>query len=451
MLPTKESVTGAGMAETYSGGKELKTYIKNGRVINPATGQDAVLDVELEGKKIIQVAPELVPEEGSQVIEAQGCFVMPGFVDLHVHFRDPGLTYKEDIETGARAAARGGVTTVCAMPNTKPVVDSVETLDYIQKKAEKMAPIHVEQLSAVTINQDGTTLVDMEAMMKQGAIGFSEDGKSVMDVALYAEAMKQAADLGAVVMAHCEDKALVRGGVLNEGVASKKFGVPGITNSVEDIITARDIFLAKDYGTKLHLCHCSTAGSVELVRMAKKMGISVTAEVCPHHFTLTDADIDREDGNYKMNPPLRTEADVQALIRGLQDGTMEVISTDHAPHSMEEKQQDFLHAPFGIVGLETSASLTYTALVDTGILTPMQMAEKMSWNPAKVIGIQEERGSIEPGKLADIVIFDPSQEYEVDVQEFASKGKNSPYDGKLLKGRVVKTICEGTLVFSIDR
>lgn len=451
MLPTRELVTGDGMAETYNGGKELKTYIKNGRVINPATGQDAVLDVELEGKKIIQVAPELVPEEGSQVIEAQGCFVMPGFVDLHVHFRDPGLTYKEDIETGARAAARGGVTTVCAMPNTKPVVDSVETLDYIQKKAEKMAPIHVEQLSAITINQAGTTLVDMEAMMKQGAIGFSEDGKSVMDVALYAEAMKQAADLGAVVMAHCEDKALVRGGVLNEGVASKKFGVPGITNSVEDIITARDIFLAKDYGTKLHLCHCSTAGSVELVRMAKQMGISVTAEVCPHHFTLTDADIDREDGNYKMNPPLRTEADVQALIRGLQDGTMEVISTDHAPHSMEEKQQDFLHSPFGIVGLETSASLTYTALVDTGILTPMQMAEKMSWNPAKVIGIQEERGSIEPGKLADIVIFDPNQEYEVDVKEFASKGKNSPYDGKLLKGRVIKTICEGALVFSIDR
>lgn len=451
MLPTRESVTGDGMAETYNGGKELKTYIKNGRVINPATGQDAVLDVELEGKKIIQVAPELVPEEGSQVIEAQGCFVMPGFVDLHVHFRDPGLTYKEDIETGAKAAARGGVTTVCAMPNTKPVVDSVETLDYIQKKAEKMAPIHVEQLSAITINQVGTTLVDMEAMMKQGAIGFSEDGKSVMDVALYAEAMKQAADLGAVVMAHCEDKALVRGGVLNEGVASKKFGVPGITNSVEDIITARDIFLAKDYGTKLHLCHCSTAGSVELVRMAKQMGISVTAEVCPHHFTLTDADIDREDGNYKMNPPLRTEVDVQALIRGLQDGTMEVISTDHAPHSMEEKQQDFLHAPFGIVGLETSASLTYTALVDTGILTPMQMAEKMSWNPAKVIGIQEERGSIEPGKLADIVIFDPSQEYEVDVKEFASKGKNSPYGGKMLKGRVVKTICEGALVFSIDK
>lgn len=430
----------------------MRTYIKNGRVINPATKQDAILDIAIENERIIEVGANLISGDdlaGAEIIDAEGCMIMPGFVDLHVHFRDPGLTYKEDIETGAKAAARGGVTTVCAMPNTKPVVDSVETLEYIQKKAESTAPIHVEQLSAVTKGQNGIELVDMKAMVQQGAIGFSEDGKSVMDVALYAEAMKQAAGLGAVVMAHCEDKALVRGGVLNEGIASKRFDVPGITNSVEDIITARDIFLANDYGTKLHLCHCSTAGSVELVRMAKKMGIPVTAEVCPHHFTLSDADIDCEDSNYKMNPPLRSEADVQALIRGLQDGTMEVISTDHAPHSADEKAKGFVEAPFGIVGLETSASLTYTALVATGILTPMQMAEKMSWNPAKVIGIEKDRGSIEAGKLADIVIFNPDVEYEVDVNEFASKGKNTPFAGKLLKGRVVKTICRGKIVFAL--
>lgn len=430
----------------------MRTYIKNGRVINPATKQDAILDIAIENERIIEVGADLISGDdlaGAEIIDAEGCMIMPGFVDLHVHFRDPGLTYKEDIETGAKAAARGGVTTVCAMPNTKPVVDSVETLEYIQKKAESTAPIHVEQLSAVTKGQNGIELVDMKAMVQQGAIGFSEDGKSVMDVALYAEAMKQAAELGAVVMAHCEDKALVRGGVLNEGIASKRFDVPGITNSVEDIITARDIFLANDYGTKLHLCHCSTAGSVELVRMAKKMGIPVTAEVCPHHFTLSDADIDCEDSNYKMNPPLRSEADVQALIRGLQDGTMEVISTDHAPHSADEKAKGFVEAPFGIVGLETSASLTYTALVATGILTPMQMAEKMSWNPAKVIGIEKDRGSIEAGKLADIVIFNPDVEYEVDVNEFASKGKNTPFAGKLLKGRVVKTICRGKIVFAL--
>lgn len=436
----------------------MKLLIKNGRVINPATQQDEIQDVLIEDRRILQVGTagslkaeqkyaDTDPQAEMKVVDATGCFVMPGFVDLHVHFRDPGLTYKEDIETGAKAAARGGVTTVCAMPNTKPVVDSVETLDYVQKKAKDKAVIHVEQLSAVTIGQEGIRLVDMKGMADKGAIAFSEDGKSVMDSALYAEAMKQAAELGAVIMAHCEDKALVRGGVLNQGVASERFGVPGITNSVEDIITARDIFLAKDYGTKLHLCHCSTAGSVELVRMAKRMGISVTAEVCPHHFTLTDADIEKEDANYKMNPPLRSETDVQALIRGLQDGTMEVISTDHAPHSREEKAKGFLEAPFGIVGLETSASLTYTALVATGLLSPMQMAEKMSWNPAKVIGIQKERGSIEAGKLADIVIFDPDAEYVVDTEKFASRGKNTPYEGKQLKGQVIMTICEGRIVY----
>lgn len=436
----------------------MKLLIKNGRVINPATQQDEIQDVLIEDRRILQVGTagslkaeqkyaDTDPQAEMKVVDATGCFVMPGFVDLHVHFRDPGLTYKEDIETGAKAAARGGVTTVCAMPNTKPVVDSVETLNYVQKKAKDKAVIHVEQLSAVTIGQEGTRLVDMKGMADKGAIAFSEDGKSVMDSALYAEAMKQAAELGAVIMAHCEDKALVRGGVLNEGVASERFGVPGITNSVEDIITARDIFLAKDHGTTLHLCHCSTAGSVELVRMAKRMGVSVTAEVCPHHFTLTDADIEKEDANYKMNPPLRSETDVQALIRGLQDGTMEVISTDHAPHSREEKAKGFLEAPFGIVGLETSASLTYTALVATGLLSPMQMAEKMSWNPAKVIGIQKERGSIEAGKLADIVIFDPDAEYVVDTEKFASRGKNTPYEGKQLKGQVIMTICEGRIVY----
>lgn len=436
----------------------MKLLIKNGRVINPATQQDEIQDVLIEDRRILQVGTagslkaeqkyaDTDPQAEMKVVDATGCFVMPGFVDLHVHFRDPGLTYKEDIETGAKAAARGGVTTVCAMPNTKPVVDSVETLNYVQKKAKDKAVIHVEQLSAVTIGQEGTRLVDMKGMADKGAIAFSEDGKSVMDSALYAEAMKQAAELGAVIMAHCEDKALVRGGVLNEGVASERFGVPGITNSVEDIITARDIFLAKDHGTTLHLCHCSTAGSVELVRMAKRMGVSVTAEVCPHHFTLTDADIEKEDANYKMNPPLRSEMDVQALIRGLQDGTMEVISTDHAPHSREEKAKGFLEAPFGIVGLETSASLTYTALVATGLLSPMQMAEKMSWNPAKVIGIQEERGSIEVGKLADIVIFDPDTEYVVNTEKFASRGKNTPYEGKQLKGQVIMTICEGRIVY----
>lgn len=428
----------------------MRLLVKNGRVINPATNTDAVLDILIEDDSIIKMEKDM-KEQADRILEAEGCFVMPGFVDLHVHFRDPGFTYKEDIASGAAAAARGGVTTVCAMPNTKPAVDTVETLEYVKEQARKANLIHVEQVSAVTTGQSGEQLVDMEAMVKHGAIAFSEDGKSVMDVCLYEKAMEEAAKLGAVIMAHCEEKDLVGKGVLNKGVASEKFQVEGISNAVEDIITARDIFLANETGAALHLCHCSTKGSVELVRMAKKMGIKVSAEVCPHHFTLTDGDIDKEDANYKMNPPLRTEEDVQALIKGLQDGTMEVISTDHAPHSEEEKKKNFKEAPFGIVGLETSAALTYTALVDTKLLTPMEMAEKMSYNPAKVIGIDDKRGDLSVGKMADIVVFDPNREYMIDANQFASKGKNTPYHGKMVKGQVIATICQGRIVYEENK
>ena len=426
--------------------------ILNGHVVDPETKLNEEADIEISGdtiKKIyVKSKGESYQGSDSEVIDAKGKYVMPGFIDLHVHFRDPGLTYKEDIVTGAKAAAHGGVTTVCAMPNTSPVVDSVETLNYIIEKAKKEAPVHVKQLSCITLGMEGKELVDMEAMHKAGAIAFSEDGKSVMDVKLYREAMKKAAELGAVVMAHCEDKDLVGKGVLNEGVASEKYNVPGIPNSVEDIITARDILIAAETGTKLHICHCSTKGTVELMRMAKRLGADVTAEVCPHHFTLTDADITEADSNYKMNPPLRTEEDVKALINGLVDGTMSCISTDHAPHSDEEKERFFDKAPFGIVGLETSAALTYTALVSTGLMDIMGMAEKMSYNPAHVIGIDKEYGKLSEGAKADIVIFDPSVEWEVKTSEFFSKGHNTPYEGKVLKGKVTNTIVDGRVVYS---
>lgn len=425
----------------------MKRYLMNGRVINPATNQDDYLDVKLEDNRITEVGKHLIPENGAEILDVEGCYVLPGFIDLHVHLRDPGLIHKEDMESGSRAAAKGGFTTVCAMPNTLPVIDTVNRLSYVQERAKKCSGIHIEQISAVTMEQKGTELVDMKAMSEHGAIGFSEDGQSVADVALYADAMKQAAELDVLIMAHCEDKKLLRGGVLNEGVASKRFGVPGISHAVEDIIAARDIFLANDYGTRLHLCHCSTAGSVELVRMAKKMGVHVTAEVCPHHFTMTDEDITYEDANFKMNPPLRTKADVQALIQGLQDGTIDAIASDHAPHSVEEKSKGFLHSPFGIVGLETSAALSYHTLVAGGVLTPMQWVEKMSWNPSRIIRIDQERGSVEVGKLADIMIWDPKAEYPVNVNEFVSKSKNSPYAGRRVTGRVVMTICEGNIVY----
>ncbi len=427
----------------------MKQLIKNGIVIDPKNHIEEQMDVLIEEDTIVKVEKNITASV-DQVIDATGQYVMPGFVDLHVHLRDPGLEYKETIETGSKAAARGGVTTICAMPNTKPAVDSKEILAQVYEKAKKEAVVNVLQVSAITKGQSGTELVDFKEMKQGGAIAFSEDGKSVMDVLLYQKAMKEIADLDMVVMAHCEDKDLVNHGVLNQGVASEKFGVPGITNSVEDVITARDIFLAKEAGLHLHLCHCSTKGSVALTKMAKELGASVSAEVCPHHFILTDADIVAEDSNYKMNPPLRTKEDVDALIEGLKNNTIEVISTDHAPHHEDEKKEGFVKAPFGIVGLETSAALTYTYLVKPGHLTPLQMAEKMSYNPAKIIGISDKRGSLEAGKIADIVIFNPNVTEKIDKNKFASKGKNTPFHNMTVQGKVTTTIVGGKIVYKED-
>lgn len=423
----------------------MKILIKNGRVLNPATNFDQVADVLIEEDKIVRIA-RYIDENADEIIDARGKFVMPGFIDLHVHFRDPGFTHKEDIISGSKAAAAGGVTTVCAMPNTKPAVDSVETLNYILDKA-KNATTNVCQLSAITKDMAGTELVDLKKMKDAGAIAFSEDGKSVMDINLYYEALKQIKDMDALVMAHCEEKNLVKDGAMNEGIVSQNLGIPGIMNAVEDIITARDIFLANETGVRLHICHVSTEGAVRLIKMAKEMGIKVTGEACPHHFILSDAVIDKDDANFKMNPPLRSERDVRAIVEGLRNGILDAISTDHAPHHKDEKSKGIKEAPFGIVGLETSAALTYTALVDQGILTPLQMAEKMSYNPAKILGIDDKRGRIEEGMVADVVIFDPLEEVVIDAGKFRSKATNTPFDGKLVKGRVNCTILGGNVVF----
>lgn len=421
-----------------------KILIKNGRVVDPANYIDGKKDILIEDGKIKKVADFIVEDEDTNVIDADKKAVMPGFIDLHVHLREPGFEYKETIETGSKAAARGGVTSICPMPNTKPVIDSPESVKDLLKRAD-CSPVHILPIGACTIGQEGKELADIEGMKDAGIVALSEDGKSVMDSALFRKLLKEAARLDLPMFSHCEDKALVEGGVMNKGKKSEELGLPGITNSVEDVIVARDIIMSKEAGNRLHLCHCSTADSVVLVEMAKKQGLPVSAEVCPHHFTMSDDEITEDNGRFKMNPPLRNRADVDALKEGLKTGIMEVISTDHAPHGKEEKDQSMLKAPFGIVGLETSFALGYTELVDKGVLTLSQLVEKMSVNPAKVLGI--DKGNLAPGKVADIVIADITKEYEIDSSKFVSKGKNTPFDGKKVKGRVITTIVDGKIVY----
>ena len=423
----------------------MTILIRGGQVINPATQMDEVADVLIEDG-VVKEIKKGIKSKANRTIDAKGCYVMPGFIDLHVHLRDPGLEYKEDVFTGMQAAAHGGYTTVLAMPNTKPVADNADVIGYVHRKAASGNCIHVLQVGAVTKGQLGKELADIEGMVKAGCPAISEDGKSVMNSQVYREGMKEAARLHIPVLAHCEDINLGHGGVMNADAKAEALGLPGITNAVEDVIVARDILLSKETGARLHLCHCSTEDSVRMVREAKKQGIAVSAEVCPHHFTLSSEDIKEEEmTNYKMNPPLRTKADVEALKQGLKDGTMEVISTDHAPHAFQEKNTTMKKAPFGIVGLETAACLTYTELVLGGYLTPMQMAERMSYNPARVIG--SDKGDIQPGKAADIVIFDPKETYRIDRDQFASKGRNTPFHGREVTGRVKCTICDGCVVY----
>ena len=422
----------------------MTLLIQNGRIINPNDRSERRADLLVRDGVIAEIA-ESVCAEADRVIDAAGAYCMPGFIDMHVHLRDPGLTYKEDIATGGAAAVHGGFTTIVAMPNTKPVADCPEVIRYVQEKAAQVTKAHVLQVGSVTRGMEGRELSDIQGMAAAGCICLSEDGKSVMNADLYRDAMRIAAEEHMTVLAHCEDINLVHGGVLNADVRAEELGMPGITNAVEDVIVARDILLAKETGCRLHLCHCSTADSVKMVQMAKADGVSVTAEVCPHHFSMSSEEIPGDDANYKMNPPLRTAADVEALKKGLSQDVMDVIATDHAPHGAEEKAQSILKAPFGIVGLETAAALTYTHLVKPGLLTVMQMAEKMSYQPAKILGLN--KGVVEEGAPADLVIFDPDREWVIDPEEFFSKGKNTPFAGKTVYGKVTATIVDGEIAF----
>ncbi|MBQ9764703.1 MAG: dihydroorotase [Lachnospiraceae bacterium] len=424
----------------------MKTLIKNGRVLDPSQNLDKVCNILIEEDKVAKILETGEMAEADNEIDASGCFVMPGLIDLHVHLREPGFEHKETIETGTKAAAAGGFTTICPMPNTKPSTDSPEMVEWVVKKAAEVSPVNVIPVGAVTLGQMGDEVTDISGMVAKGALAISEDGKSVMNAKVYREAMEIAAKEGIVVMAHCEDKNLVGKGALNAKEAAGRIGVEGITNAVEDVIVARDIVLAAETKARLHLCHCSTAGSVVLLRDAKIEGIDVTGEVCPHHFAMTEDEIPSDDANYKMNPPLRSKEDVQALKEALRDDIMDVISTDHAPHHADEKANGIAEAPFGIVGLETAVALTVTHLLEEGYLTPLQMAAKMSTNPAKVLGI--DKGSLKEGKIADITIINPTEEYVIDVNTFASKGKNTPFNGKTVRGKVKYTLVAGKVVYA---
>ena len=423
----------------------MKILIKNGRIIDPTSKTDEVKDLLIEDNKIVDI-DENILTTADKIIDADKYWVVPGFIDLHVHLREPGFTHKETIETGSKSAAMGGFTTICCMPNTRPVVDSKSTVEYIHAKVKEAGLVKVLPIGAVTKGQVGRELADIEGMMEAGICGISEDGKTIMDRGLMEKALKIGAELALIMFSHCEDHDLVRGGVMNAGKRAEELGLKGISDESEEFIVARDIELAINTNAKLHLCHLSTKGSVEILRDAKKKSDNITAEVCPHHFILTDDVVTLEDTNTKMNPPLRTHKDIEEIKKGLKDGTIDVIATDHAPHHVDEKNMGYEKAPFGIVGLETAAALTITELVDTDILTPMEMVEKLSTNPARILGI--EAGELGIGKPADITIIDPNEEYKIDVNNFVSKGKNSPFHGKKVRGRVKYTIVEGKIILN---
>lgn len=415
--------------------------IQNGRVVDPVTGTDEIMDVLIDGSMICKTGKGL-SAPGAEVIDASGLVVAPGLMDAHVHFRDPGFTYKEDIETGAQAAAKGGFTTVVCMANTKPAVDNLETLEYVQKKGEATG-IHVLQAAAVTKGLKGKELTDMEALADAGAPGFTDDGIPLMDEKLLLEAMEKAKELGLPLSLHEEDPLLIESPGVHQGDVSKQLSYGGAPRVSEDIMVARDCMLALHTGARVCIQHISSAHSVELVRMAKAMGADIHAEAAPHHFTLTDEAVLKYGTNARMNPPVRTETDRQAIIRGLKDGTIDMIVTDHAPHSAEEKARPLSEAPSGITGLETSLGLGLLSLVEPGYLTLQKLMELMSRNPAEFYRMIP--GSIAEDAPADLIIFSETERWR--VEQFASKASNSPFSGWELPGRVYYTICAGKIVY----
>lgn len=423
----------------------MNLLIKGGRVIDPSQCIDDTLDVIVENGLVKEIGKALSAPAGAKTVDAAGKYVVPGLIDMHVHLRDPGLEYKEDIISGTKAAVAGGFTSVCCMPNTRPVIDNKAVASYIINKAKTEGFCNVFPVGNITCGMHGEQLAEMGELKESGCVAVSDDGKPVKNSELMRRALEYAKGMGILVISHAEELDLVGAGVMNEGFTSTELGLKGIPRVAEDIATAREVMLAEYTGAPVHIAHVSTFGAVRIIREAKARGVQVTCETAPHYFTLTDDAVRGYNTNAKMNPPLREAADVAAIKAGLADGTIDAIATDHAPHHLDDKDVEFNEALNGIIGLETSLPLSLK-LVKDGVLTLQQLVEKMSCNPAEILGIG--RGTLKVGSLADITVIDPDRQWLVTAEGLASKSKNSPWLGKTMSGAAACTIVDGKIVFS---
>ena len=425
----------------------MKLLITNGHLIDPAAPENTGMNVLIEnGRVAAWLKPGEAPPEGTDIYDASGLLVAPGFIDLHVHLREPGQEHKETIATGCSAAVAGGWTSVCPMPNTNPINDNAAITRYMIEQAENAGLANVFPIGAITKSSDGVELAEMGEMKAAGAVAVSDDGRPVPNAGLMRRAMQYAKDHDLPVVDHCEDKSLSSGGVMHEGRISLLLGLKGMPALAEEIDVVRDIILAKDTGAHIHIAHVSTKGAIEAVRRAKNEGINVTCEVTPHHFTLTDRAVEGYDTNTKMAPPLRSEEDLEAVIEGLKDGTIDAIATDHAPHHLDEKALEYDRAPFGIIGLETAIGLACTELVHKGVISLARLVELCSTNPAKIFKLSD-RGTLTPGSVADITIIDPELSWTYRNADSRSKSHNSPFDGRQFVGAAIVTLVGGKIVF----
>jgi len=423
----------------------MSLLLRGGRVVDPANSVDAVQDVLIEDGKIARLGGNLAAPATATIVEAAGKLVCPGFIDMHVHLREPGYEYKETVATGTRAAAAGGFTAVCCMANTHPVNDNRSITDYIVAKARSEGVVHVYPIGAVTRGLEGKELAELAELAEAGCVGFSDDGKCVMNAELYRRAMEYTLPFALPIISHAEDHTLSRGGCMNEGVVSTELGLRGIPAAAEDVMVARDLLLAELTGAHVHIAHLSTAGAVRLVRDARARGVRVTAEVTPHHLLLTDEAVRSWDPNTKMAPPLRTKRDTEALLEALVDGTIDCVATDHAPHAVAEKEGEFDHAANGIVGLETAVTLLYDRLVRPGVLPLTTLVARLSRDPARLLNLPG--GNLAVGAPADVTLIDPEAAITIDPARFASRSRNTPFGGWSATGRPWKTIVAGKVVW----